>query len=357
MSLIRLALRDFRCFPALELDFSPRANLIHGDNASGKTSLLEALFFLSRGRSFRTSKADHLARHGSEGFLISAQAQGPVGPVALGLARQGGVLEARIGGAPAQGLAELAEKLPVQLFDSGAHQLIEGGPRHRRQFLDWGVFHVEPAFLAAWRRYQRALKQRNTLLRQRAAEPLLKTFEPELALAGGVLDETRRTYLARLEPVALAWAQRLLGGLELKLRYQRGWGEGKSLAEALEANRHRDREQGVTQTGPHRAEVVIEVQGEPAQQQVSRGQQKVLAGALLLAQAAFLHEATGRQCLLLLDDLAAELDAGHLGRFLDLVQETQAQVFLTSVEQSRLPAWSGAAVFHVEQGGKITKRV
>ena len=356
MSLIRLALRDFRCFTTLELDLSPRANLIHGDNASGKTSLLEALFFLSRGRSFRTAKADNLARHGTEGFLISAQAERPVGTVAFGIARQGGVLEARIGGAPAQGLAELAEKLPVQLFDASAHQLIEGGPRHRRQFLDWGVFHVEPVFLAAWRRYQRALKQRNILLRQRAAEPLLKTFEPELATAGGLLDETRRVYLARLEPVALAWASRLLGGLELKLRYQRGWGEGKSLAEALEANRPRDREQGVTQTGPHRAEMVIEVRGGPAQQQVSRGQQKVLAGALLLAQAAFLHEATGRRCLLLLDDLAAELDAGHLGRFLELVQETGAQVFLTSVERTRLPAWKEAAVFHVEHG-KIAKLV
>src|SRR5512146_2984766 len=125
MSLIRLALRDFRCFTTLELDLSPRANLIHGDNASGKTSLLEALFFLSRGRSFRTAKADNLARHGTEGFLISAQAERPVGTVAFGIARQGGVLEARIGGAPAQGLAELAEKLPVQLFDASAHQLIE----------------------------------------------------------------------------------------------------------------------------------------------------------------------------------------------------------------------------------------
>lgn len=357
MSLIRLALRDFRCFAALELDLSPRANLFHGDNASGKTSLLEALFFLSRSRSFRTSKADHLARHGSEGFLISAQSQGLVGPVALGVARHGGVLEARIGGAPAQGLAELAEKLPVQLFDSSAHQLIEGGPRHRRQFLDWGVFHVEPVFLEAWRRYQRALKQRNTLLRQGAQEALLKTFEPELAHAGMLLDETRRAYLARLEPVAVAWAGRLLGGLELRLRYRRGWGEGKTLAEALELNRPREREQGVTQTGPHRAEVVIEIQGEPAQQKISRGQQKVLVGALLLAQARFLHEATGRHCLLLLDDLAAELDAGHLSRFLDLAQETRTQVFLTSVEKSRLPAWEGAAVFHVEQGGKISKSV
>lgn len=356
MALSRFHLRDFRCFQSVELDLSPRANLIHGHNASGKTSLLEAVFFLSRGRSFRTSKADNLVRRGAEGFLLNGQATDSSGSVPVGIAKTQGGLEARVAGAPAQSLAQLAERVPVQLLDASAHQLIEGGPRNRRQFLDWGVFHVEPSFLAAWRRYQRALKQRNALLRQRSAEALVKTWEPELTAAGQLMDESRQAYLGQLEPVAMSWASRLLGGLDLKLRYLRGWAEGKSLEEALEASRNRDREQGTTQTGPHRAEVVIELGGLPAQQQVSRGQQKVLAGALLLAQAAYLHQTTGRQCLLLLDDLAAELDADHLSRFLDLVQETQAQTFLTSVESARLPSWPEARRFHVEQG-KITQVV
>src|ERR1051325_7352150 len=109
MPVSRLTLRDFRCFAALELDPAPRANLILGDNASGKTSLLEAIFFLSRGRSFRTAKPENLARQGVPGFLISAQVSDASGTVALGLARQGGALEARVGGAPAQNLAELTE--------------------------------------------------------------------------------------------------------------------------------------------------------------------------------------------------------------------------------------------------------
>ncbi|HEY1771923.1 MAG TPA: DNA replication/repair protein RecF [Gammaproteobacteria bacterium] len=354
--LSRLTLRDFRCFAALELDLDPRANLILGDNASGKTSLLEAIFFLSRSRSFRTSKADTLVRQGGEGFLLSALIKDSSGTVALGLARRDGTLAARVGGAPAQTLAELTERLPVQLFDSGAHQLIEGGPRHRRQLLDWGVFHVEQGFLPSWRRYQRALKQRNTALRQKAPEALIKTFEPELATAGMALDSYRRDYLAQLEPVATAWARRLLGPLDLGMRYLRGWGEGKSLEEALAANRAFDREQGLTRSGPHRAEMAIEIGGTSAQQQVSRGQQKVLAGALLLAQAVYLKRTTGRQCLLLLDDLAAELDRSHLGRFLELVRDSETQVFLTGVEKDRLPAWPDASLFHVEHG-KIAKLV
>ena len=348
--LTRLTLRDFRCFASLELDPTPGANLILGDNASGKTSLLEAIFFLSRGRSFRTSKADNLVRQGADGFLISALSSDSSGTVPLGLARQGGALEARISGTPAQSLADLTERLPVQLLDSSCHQLIEGGPRHRRQFLDWGVFHVEPGFLPVWRRYQRALKQRGVLLRQHAAESLVRTFEPELASAGMLLDQYRRDYLAQLEPTALAWASRLLGPMDISLHYLRGWGEGKTLEEALVGNRNVDRDQGMTRYGPHRAELAVGLDGLPAQQQVSRGQQKVLAGALLLAQAAHLRQATGRQCVLLLDDLAAELDANHVGRLLELVRETGGQVFLSSVEKSRLPAWEGARLFHVEHG-------
>jgi DNA replication and repair protein RecF len=356
VSLTRLALRDFRCFADLELDLSPRANLISGANASGKTSLLEGVFFLGRARSFRTAKSELLVRHGAEGFMTSGQLRGEGGVLALGIARGPKGLEARIGGEPAQSLAQLAERLPVQLFDAGAHQLIEGGPRHRRQFLDWGVFHVEPGFLTAWRRYQRALKQRNTLLRQRAGEDLLKSWEPELAEAGSVLDHSRRIYLTDLESLALEWSNRLLGGMELSFQYLKGWAEGKSLEEALAAGRPRDREQGVTQAGPHRAELLIQVSGVPAAQRVSRGQQKVLAGALLLAQAMYLHRKKARDCVLLLDDLAAELDAGHLGRFQELVMETQAQVFLTSVTPAQAGSWPEARMFHVEQG-KIRQMV
>lgn len=350
MGLSRLVAKDFRCFGAADLEFSPRANLIHGNNASGKTSLLEAVFFLGRGRSFRTAKTESLVRHGASGFLLSAQVLGPAGQVPIGIAKTNQGLEARIGGSPAQSLAQLAEVLPVQLFDSSAHELIEGGPRHRRQFLDWGVFHVEPGFLETWRRYQRALKQRNLALRQGGNDNLVRSWEPELIQAGQALHESRLSYLARLEPVALDWAQRLLAGADLGLRYVPGWPEGETLESGLAGSRARDRETGITQVGPHRADLRIGWGGVPAAQRVSRGQQKVLAGALLLAQAAFVHEATHRQCLLLLDDVAAELDANHLSRFMELVQASEAQAFITAVDPSRFAGWKGAWTFHVEQG-------
>lgn len=350
MGLLHLALRDFRCFTAAELDFSSRTNLILGDNASGKTSLLEAIFFLGRARSFRTPRSEHLVRSGAEGFLVTGHTAGSGGSVVAGIARGLQGLEARIGGEPVQNLAQLSELLPVQLFDAGSHQLIEGGPRHRRQFLDWGVFHVEPGFMPVWRRYQRALKQRNSLLRQGAEESLIKTWEPELASAGERLDQYRQDYLKNFEATALDWIRRVLGGMQLEFRYRQGWPEGESLADALAVSRNRDREQGGTKTGPHRAELAMAMDGTAAQQRVSRGQQKVLAGTLLLAQAAYLRLTSGRQALLLLDDLAAELDTPHRGRFLELVQETGAQVFLSAVESGQLAPAGEVRLFHVEQG-------
>jgi DNA replication and repair protein RecF len=350
MGLARLVARDFRCFGAADLEFSPHANLIHGNNASGKTSLLEAIFFLGRGRSFRSARTESLVRHGTDGFLLSAQVLGPAGQLPIGVAKTAAGLEARIGGAPAKSLAQLAEVLPVQLFDAGAHELIEGGPRHRRQYLDWGVFHVEPGFLEIWRRYQRVLKQRNLALRQGGSDALVRSWEPELIQAGQLLHESRLSYLGRLEPVALDWASKLLVGPDLGLRYLPGWPEGQTLESALAASRGREREVGITQVGPHRADLRITWGGIPAAQRVSRGQQKVLAGALLLAQGAFVHEATRRQCVLLLDDVAAELDAGHLSRFMELVQASAAQAFVTAVEPSRFAGWKDPWTFHVEQG-------
>ena len=315
------------------------------------------MFFLSRGRSFRTSKAENLVRHGAEGFLLSGQAWMPPAPCPCGLARTPAGLEARVGGAPAQSLAQLAERVPVQLLDSSAHQLIEGGPRHRRQFLDWGVFHVEPSFLTAWRRYQRALKQRNTLLRQQAAESLLKTLgagtgggRPVHGSEPAGLPGPAGARGPQLGPAG-SWGPWISSsGICGAGGRARPWKRPWKPTGAVTGSR------GLTQTGPHRAEMTSRSAGCRPSSKSPGASRRCLAGALLLAQAAYLHQATGRQCVLLLDDLAAELDASHLGRFLELVQETEAQVFLTSVEAARLPAWTDASLFHVEHG-KIAKLV
>ncbi|MGH8335647.1 MAG: DNA replication/repair protein RecF [Gammaproteobacteria bacterium] len=275
---------------------------------------------------------------------------GPPGPVSIGLARESGQLQARIAGQAPDSLAQLAETFPVQLVDSQVHQLIRGAPRQRRQFLDWGVFHVEPTFLPIWRRYQQALRQRNALLRAGKPPREVESWDSELISAGETLNRLRRQYLDSFSAIAVAWAGQALGGMNVTLEYRSGWTEDQALSDAIRGGAQRDRQAGVTQLGPHRAELLIKVDGKAAQEKVSRGQEKSLAGALLLAQAAVYKELTGRPCTLLLDDLAAELDESYLARFVGRIEEAGAQAFITAIDPPPLIVEHASRMFHVKQG-------
>ena len=357
MGLLSLSLREFRCFALADLEFASTTNLIVGENASGKTSVLEAIFILGRGRSFRTAHLETIERGGVRGFQLAGKVTGHAAPITIGFARENGQVQARISGQPTENLAQLATTFPVQLIDSQAHQLIRGGPRQRRQFLDWGVFHVEPAFFSAWRRYQRALRQRNILLRNAKPQREVASWNGELVSAGETLDGFRRHYLTGLSATATTWASHALGGLDVSLEYQAGWPKGQGLLEALQEATDRDRQTGMTQLGPHRADVLIKVEGKPAQDRISRGQEKVLAGALLLAQTAIYRELTGQPCTLLLDDLAAELDTGYLSRFMDMVEDTGAQTHITTIKEAPTSIIQRTArMFHVKQG-KISEMI
>ncbi|MHB8404936.1 MAG: DNA replication/repair protein RecF [Gammaproteobacteria bacterium] len=356
MGLLSLSLRNFRCFTAADLEFAPTFNLITGENASGKTSLIESIFLMGRGRSFRTANLESAVRTSANGFQITGWVSSQSTPIPIGLARENGHLEARIAGQTPTTLAQLSETFPVQLVDNQAHEIIRGGPHRRRQFLDWGVFHVEPAFFPVWRRYQRVLRQRNTLLRNGNPQPEISSWDRELVSQGEALDAFRQEYLASLLPTANAWASQALGGLEISLEYRPGWPREQGFSDALKNAIERDRYAGMTQLGPHRAEMLIKVEGKPAQERVSRGQEKALVGALLLAQAAVYRALSGRPCTLLLDDLAAEFDSGHLTRFLDRVEECGAQTHITAIDPPSLITSRVAKAFHVKQD-KIVEMV
>jgi len=351
MSLDSLGIEDFRCIEKAELSLHDRCNLISGENASGKTTLLEAIFVLGRGRSFRTAKAEALVRNGASAFLLTGKVSkdGLQRPLGLRFSRDG--IEARYGGRPVGGLAELATILPAQAIDPEVHRLIEGGPQERRRFLDWGVFHVEPNFVEHWRRYQRALKQRNAALRAGAAPALVRAWDPELVEAGGLVAAARARYAASLAPHVSATAGRLLGG-RLDISLLQGWSADRSLEESIEASWPRDRERGLTHVGPHRADLAIRFEEAPARDRVSRGQQKLAAAALLLAQLRCDAELGSSVAALLVDDPAAELDAGNLERLLREVVSLPAQLFVTALDPSNsaLASLPDGHRFHVEHG-------
>lgn len=349
MALRRIQVSDFRCLESAEIEFDPRFTLISGPNAAGKTSVLEAIHVLGRGRSFRTRRLDTLIRSGSSRFIIFGEAVAKDRRIGLGIEGSVEGMRAKLAGERVRTLGELAAVLPVQIIDPEVHRLIEEGPSRRRRFLDWGVFHVEHAFIDHWQRYQQVLKQRNAALKNQSVRELVAVWDSELVRLGNAIHECRARYVAELTPVAVGIARRLLN-LELGLNYRAGWSREHSFQEALQASATRDAEVGATQVGPHRAEISLRLDGEPVKDRISRGQQKLLAAALLMAQLALFPKDAEVQPLLLLDDPAAELDSEHLLGLIAEIAGQSVQLVVTSLNPS-LPAFGAPGrLYHLSQG-------
>ncbi len=347
MSVKEFRAESVRCLEQVRLE-PARNNLIFGENASGKTSLLEALFVLGRGRSFRRGARNTIIRDQSDSMTVSAtlQQRGIEKRIGIGLSRTDSP-QIRVDGRDESSAASLAEWMPVQVIDPDVHNLIAEGPSVRRRFLDWGLFHVEPLFLDTWRRYQRAMKQRNAALRLPGGD--LQSWDEQLVAEGEKLDLMRASYSGTLAAVLQKVAATLLDGLPA-MTYRRGWPEDKTLATALAEAGERDRRHGFSHVGPHRADLAISVEERSAKGRVSRGQQKLLAAALVIAQAVHLKNAVSVDTILLLDDLPAELDATSLDRLLAVIRPLEAQVFMTSLERRDFNLNGPTQVFHVEQG-------
>jgi DNA replication and repair protein RecF len=328
MALRRLQVTDFRCLQAAELQLDPHYTLVSGPNASGKTSLLESIYILGRGRSFRTRRLDHLIRRPAEKFVVF----GEVGPPRKAVGVEGSVdgVRARIDGGAAESLAELTLVLPVQIIDPEVHKLIEEGPSRRRRYVDWGVFHVEPTFVRHWQRYHQVLKQRNAALKARQSRALVGIWDPELLHLGELLTSARARYINRLAEPARSLGQRLLGR-ELELGYRPGWSRELSFAQALEQSWSHDAERGLTHVGPQRAELSLKLDGHSVKDHISRGQQKLLAAALLMAQLSLFPRDAPVRPTLLLDDPAAELDQDSLGSLIREVSGQSVQLIVTTL--------------------------
>lgn len=348
MSLASLRAENIRCLKKVALE-PAQTNLLFGENASGKTSLLEAIFILGRGRSFRSPNREGIIADGARQMLVTGVYRREGRDIRLGFSQEvDKAPRIRVDGKDESSAATLAEILPVQIIDPDVHQLIEQGPGVRRRFLDWGVFHVEPQFLEAWRRYHRLLRQRNAALKARRIREL-DAWDRELGSAGESLTSFRRHYTDSLGN-HVAEIGRVLLGHESRILYRQGWNEDQPLMEILGKGRDRDLKFGFTHAGPHRADISIQVASRQARSRVSRGQQKLLAATLVLAQLAHLRSSTALQSILLLDDLAAELDTGAVARLREVISSLDAQLFLTALRRADLAAWKCGAEFHVEQG-------
>jgi len=356
MRITRLDIAGLRRFERVSLAPGPGLNLLTGDNGAGKTSVLEALHLMAYGRSFRGRVRDGLVGTGAAAVEVFVEWEERVSGRTrkAGMRHSGQAWEGRLDGSGITHLGDLCAALAVVTFEPGSHVLVTGGGEARRRLLDWGLFHVEPDFLPLWRRYARALKQRNALLKVRARDAELDAWDHELADAGEPISRHRQRYLQQLQPQLQGIVADLLpaAGATI-LEFQPGWRRDElSLSDALLLARDRDRIVGFTSSGPHRADWRIGYAAFPGREALSRGQAKLTALAILLAQAELHAGLRGEWPIIALDDLASELDRNHQARVLARLQASGAQVFITGTEAPAALQGTNmpTTLFHVEQG-------
>lgn len=352
--LLELAGENVRNLHPFAIEPGAGINIVVGRNAAGKTSLLEAIYILSLGRTFRAARLDEAVRSGSNEAWVRGRVSDSVsGQITrLGIARRKGQTLCRIDGRNVNSAAELARHLPVQILHPDSHRLLSGSPAHRRAFIDWGCFYQNPRFFPVWSRFRRALHQRNAALKQRGEARLLDGIEAEFCAAAEQVDEVRAAYVEDLSEslgrMSALWPE----DSSWELEYRRGWGGERLLSETLVAEREQARRVGHSLAGPQRAELVVRSNGERASSVFSRGQLKRAAAALLLSQTLAFEQTTGRDVLVLVDDLPSELDAEARQVLLDTLIERRRQCFVTvlSAEDIQAKAIAEHRMFHVEHG-------
>lgn len=329
-------------------------NVFYGLNGSGKTSILEAIYLLSTGRSFRTSNVRKVIQDGQSICTVFARTnQGQQ----LGISKNiQGNQSLKRNGVMVSSMSEFASDLPMQLIHPENMDLIESGSKQRRQLLDWLLFYIEPKFYTHWLRYQRALAQRNALLKTETAEndAQWQVWELELSQQALLLHNMRVAVFDEWVVFIRSALVLLLPQITINVDYIAGFDVEQNLAAQLQENRFKDKQRGFTQIGAHRADLRFKTDMGLAELILSRGQKKLLICALKLAQVAFLRHRQ-KTCIVLLDDLASELDVNARERLLQSLVELQAQVLITTVEANSV--WpllqtlnNCAKLFHVEQG-------
>ncbi len=337
MSVAKLITQNFRNLQGKPIYFHPKINFFIGDNGSGKSSLLEALFFLGHGKSFRTTKVDNLVCYQKSEFVVSVKDNNDH---QLGLSRDLnlGLTNIKINGERHTRLSALVKNIAVQIITPESFKLFFGGPKERRKFVDLGMFHVEHYFSKQWREFSRVLKQRNACIRNNIESTTLAYWTEQFCLHSKVVAELRLSYVLILVEELKVWLKILLPELvdNISVQYLQGWPKKKELAEVLAANIEREINYGYSLYGAHKFDVKFLLGKTDLENQLSRGQQKLFLLALTFAQAKLIEKVKRVKPILLIDDVGAELDINSRTALSKAIKELDCQVIITAIEKSVL---------------------
>ncbi|MGX2947676.1 DNA replication/repair protein RecF [Frederiksenia canicola] len=337
MSLSRLITNNFRNLTAVDLELSHSFNFLVGENGSGKTSLLEAIFYLGHGRSFKSHISNRIIHYDQDQFTLFGKVEEAKHEWSVGIqkSRHGDTI-LKINGEDGKKISDLAHLLPMQVITPEGLTLLNGGPTYRRAFLDWGLFHQHPEFYSHWANLKRLLKQRNSALAQVRNYAELRPWDIELTKLANIVSQLRAAYAEALRPEIEKTCQFFLPELEISVSFHQGWEKGADYAEILAQGFDRDRGVGYTMVGPQKADFRFRANGLPVEDVLSRGQLKLLMCALRLAQGEYLMAQKQRKCLFLIDDFASELDPTKRALLAHRLRQSGSQVFVTAITQDQL---------------------
>lgn len=346
----QLTAHNFRCLEQLRLEPAAGVTLVVGANGSGKTSVLEVMAVAALGKSFQPGRAGDIVRHGSGGLSVRAALRNEAGH-ALSVTVRKTLSETSIeaDGAPIRAASQLAQRVPIVALGSKMADVLGDSPGNRRALIDRTMFHVEPAYIDAWKSYRQGLRQRNALLRQGASVTVAEYWHDAMASAAMHIDAGRQRIVEHLN----RWLERCrFGAFEggFAFRYLPGWEREPGLAQCLEQHWERDRRLGFTQAGVHRGDLRLVAGGRPVVRRLSRGQAKYVAVTVYAALSDFIESESGMKPIMLIDDLAAELDDKMRARAVALIAARGGQRVFTAIRETELPELDDETpnVFHVE---------
>ena len=350
MYLSELDIYDLRNLNEIHMECDPGLNIISGKNAAGKTSILEGIHMLAKISSFRTPRINDVIQHGKQQLSITARLNDDLNKnIITGLEKSRLTTKIRFNGTSVTKRSEQARNFPLLTVSPETHQLLNGAPRERRHWLDWSMFHVEPIYMEHWQQYHHALRQRNALLRQHVNQAQFDVWEDILANSSAVLWQSRKNYIDRINKGITEIANSCVGEVSINLMTEDR--DQETIRKNLKHQRASDIILGYTQHGPHREDVVFNVNGRGAGRTLSRGEGKLFILFLFMAQALEYLLLKKQQPVLLIDDLSTELDGVARKKILDQLKYQGLQAFITTTEPKSLEGEAETHKrFHVEQG-------